>query len=202
MCISLKLSGAGVKSQYAVSVLESYLFCKRAYLDTVYDVVILYILLSPCMEYGDVQDDCQHDIHQYSSCHDYQSLPCRTRAELPWLGRSGQTLLVQGLVYHAGYLAESTERDAAYAELSVTFFRLELQYGGWEEEVEFFHPYPEHPGRDVVSELVDQHQQRQRQDYLYDLEYYVHYCLFMSLRAKSLTVLSVSSTAFRSGSLT
>ena len=126
------------------------------------------VLLAPCEEDGYVQDDGQNDVHYHASCHDYESLPGRTRAELPGLGRLFHGFGVHGLVYHAGYLAEASEGYAAYAELSVTAFWLELEYGRGKEKIEFLHPYPEYSGGDIVPELMYQNQKGQRQYDLYD----------------------------------
>ena len=108
------------------------------------------ITVAPVEQHHGVDEQGQQEIHQHTTDHDQQSLPCGLCAELPWLLGLFHLLGVETLIDHSGNLTVTTQRQPSHTILRVAVLWLELKdtsipFANAEikEHIEFLYAYSE-----------------------------------------------------------
>ena len=119
------------------------------------------IAVAPIEQHHRIDKQCQQEIHQHTTDHNQQSLPCRFCTELPGLLRLFHLFRVETLVDHSGNLTIATQWQPSDTILRVTVLGLELKDASIpftnakiKEHIEFVYAYSEELGEEEMSSFM------------------------------------------------
>ena len=110
-----------------------------------------------------IYDEGEDDIEDHPTSHNHQASEGLLATELIGLRLTGHSLGIQRLIDHTSDLAVATEREPAKAVDRTATLTLPLKdrEPGVKEEIELIYTGPEETGHRVVSQLVDEDEDRE-----------------------------------------
>ena len=110
-----------------------------------------------------IYDEGEDDIEDHPTSHDHQASERFLAAELIGLRLTGHRLSIQRFIDHTSDLAVATEREPAKAvdRTATLTLPLEDREPGVKEEIKLIYTSPEETGHRVVSQLVDEDEDRE-----------------------------------------
>src|SRR5690606_21526061 len=132
--------------------------------DTVYQLRIVHVGF-PILEGEHPKNKyAQNDIDNDAAHHYNKPLPCRFRAEFPWLRFTFKLLGIHRFIDHPGNFHVTTQWQPSYAVFAT--FKIELEQfdaPGIKKQVEFLHLDPKSTCRQKMPEFMQYNQYRQAQ---------------------------------------
>ena len=175
-----------------ITILEANLMGAVAIHHTLSCVGEFHVFFAHAVSDAGIDDNGQQEVEHHAAQHDEQALPCRLAAELIGLGGLFQCLGIHRFVNHAADGTIATQRQPTDAILGGTprllvfvgviitshchfiamrepfqvlaGFPLGDSEPGIEEKIEFFYPYSEDAGKEVVTKFMYHHQNAQRKN--------------------------------------
>ena len=139
-----------------------------------------HIRLTPMVADSAVDDECQHHVHHHARHHHNQALPSGFRTEFIWLRLGSHLFGVHTFVDHTCDLDVATQRQPTHTVLGLSATELEDREPRVEEQIEFLDANAEHTCGQKVSQLVNNHQQRQTHKELNYFDQNIHNVLLCS----------------------